>query len=476
MSMRHLALSCVLATLLLFVPRSGRAQDDIQLVPSGGEGAPPAGGLEIRGMHCTPDVQEVETRRPIPVSCTVDYPVAGIELRYRLEGPGKKWEKIELAQGEHGYTGTIPCSVTAKRGKMKLYLFGRNENNKVIARVGRSESPITIRLVEQSSSPPPALPGQQPPQRCYEQNECPPELTGTPACPGTRAPKNAKKGWGGSCSASSECQSGMQCVKGSCETPAKCDDATDCTDGGECVDGLCHVPDAAELEDRMGPPKHHWIGLHAGPDIYLMNAAKGACGAATEDSRDFACFDGGNEYRGTPNTVYSGTVASGVYLATIRALLSYEYAAGRVAAGVRLGWAFRGAPKGFSPVHLEGRFLYSLRKDPFNATFRPYLGLALGYAQVDASGSVNLVDCKSEDEDARAECLNAATPAALSMLNPAVATAYRLDAYRSGSRFFFGPALKLMFAISNESAVVLNLNTMFPNVTFQPTLGYELGL
>lgn len=475
MSMRHLALSCLFASLCLLLAGGASADDDdIELVSS--DGAPAAGELEIRGMHCTPDVKEVEIRRAIPISCTVDYPVAGVELRYRLEGPGKKWEKIELTQGDNGYTGTIPCGVTAKRGKMKFYLFGRNENNKVIARIGRSESPLTIRLVEKSSALPPALPGQQPPQRCYEQNECPPELTGTPACPGTRAPKNVKKGWGGSCTSSSECQSSMECVKGSCETPAKCDDAKDCPEGGECTDGVCHVPDEEELKERLGPPKHHWIGLHAGPDVYLMSAAKGACGVTTEDSKNFACFDGGNEYKGTPNNVYSGTVPSGVYLATIRALLSYEYAAGRFAAGARLGWAFRGAPKGFSPIHFEARALYSVRRDPFNLSFRPYLGLVVGYAQVDAAGTVDVVDCKNTDATASETCRNASTPAELKMLDPATATAYKLAAYRSGSRFFFGPALRLMFALSNESAIVLNVNTMLPNVTFEPTLGYEMGL
>jgi len=36
-----------------------------------------------------------------------------------------------------------------------------------------------VRLVEHSNATPPALPGQKAPQRCYEQNECPPELLGT---------------------------------------------------------------------------------------------------------------------------------------------------------------------------------------------------------------------------------------------------------------------------------------------------------
>src|SRR5689334_355141 len=128
-SVRHLVFSCLLAWLVLLLGATARAQDDdIQLIPTPPSGPPPSapppapGEIEIRGMHCTPDVKEVELRRSIPISCTVDYPVAGVELRYRIEAPGKKWEKIELAQGDNGYTRKIPCGVTSKRGQVKPYL------------------------------------------------------------------------------------------------------------------------------------------------------------------------------------------------------------------------------------------------------------------------------------------------------------------------------------------------------------------
>jgi hypothetical protein len=470
-SMRHFALSCLLACLVLCAGRAHAQDDDIQLVPTPAAGAPAPGEIEIRGMHCTPDVKEVEIRRPIPISCSVDYPVAGVELRYQT--PGKKWEKIELEQGDTGYTGTIPCAVTSQRGNLKLYLFGRNEDNKVVARIGRRETPLIVHLVEKSKAAPPALPGQQAPARCYEQNECPPELVGTPACPGTHAVKNAKKGWGGTCAKTDECQSGMECIKGSCETPNKCDDAKDCAEGGECIDGVCHVPDAEELKDRVGPPKHHWFGIHAGPDFLIMREATGACGSTTSDSKNFDCFEGGNLYAGTPNDFWAGHVKSGVYLATVRALLSYEYMFGRLALGGKVGWAFRGAPKGFSPFHLEARALYSIRKDPFNLNFRPYLGLAVGHAQVDAAAAVVIVDCSP---DTTGTC-RSTTPDKLGPLGmTGQAVPHQLNAYRSGSSFFIGPSLMMMFALSNEAAIVFNLTAMLPDLAFEPTLGYQMGL
>ena len=121
--------------------------------------------IEVRGMDCVPQVKEVETRRPIPVLCQTDYDVAGVELRYQPPG-ANKWEKIELPKTDAGYQGTIPCIVTARPGPLKIYVFARNENNKVIARVGRHQNPMIIRIVEHSNLPAPALPNQKAPDRC----------------------------------------------------------------------------------------------------------------------------------------------------------------------------------------------------------------------------------------------------------------------------------------------------------------------
>jgi hypothetical protein len=479
-------LSCLITSTLLFLGASARAQDDdIQLIPTPESGPPPAaaGEPDVRGMHCVPDLKEVETRRAIPMACTVDYPVAGVELRYRMEG-AKKWEKIDLTQTDNGYAATLPCSATGERGTLQFYLFGKNENNKVIARVGRRESPLSVKLVDHSSLKPPALPGQSAPQRCYEPNACPKQFLGTATCPGTQAPpkvvekKVEKKSWGASCKDTSECQSGLECMKNSCETPAKCEDTKDCSEGSECVDGICHIPTAAELKGRIGPPKHHWIGLHAGVDFYMMSSASGVCGTTTDDSKDFDCFDGGNLYSGTPNVLYAGHVKPSLYFATVRAMLSYDYAFGRLLVGGRLGWAFRGAPKDFSPIHIEARAHYSLVKKPFDEHFRPYLGLSVGHAQVDAYGQVVIADCVSVDAPTQQACKTQTDPNKVKgyLTDPTVAVARQLNAYHHGAPFFFGPSLMLMYALSNESAFVFNFLVMLPDVTFEPTIGYQLGL
>ena len=477
------ALAVLFAWFVTLLAAPAVADDDIELIPAGqapapaeaapAPAAPAPGEIEIRGMHCTPDVKEVEIRRPIPISCTVDYPAMGVELRYKI-GSGK-WEKIELEQAESGYAGTIPCGVTSKTGTLKFYLFARNEKNKVIARIGRNETPLSIRLVQHSKAKPPALPGQQPPQRCFDPNECPPELVGTPACPGTHVSKSAKKGWGATCALTTECSTGLECVKGSCESPAKCEANNDCSEGGECIDGKCHVPDAEELKGQLGPAKHHWFGLHFATDFLIPGEGSAICGpdTASADAKKFACFQGGNEYTGSPNTQVGNHFAGGFYVATMRALLSYDYMVGRFSVGARLGWAFRGAPKDFSPIHIEARAAYSLRKDPFKLNFRPYLGLAFGHAQVDASSKTDIVDCVSKDPT----CISTADKNALNgYLMSGDAAIRHVEAYRSGAPFFFGPTISLMYAFTNDAAVVLNINAMFPDVAIQPSIGYQMAL
>src|SRR5690606_32319894 len=48
------------------------------------------GGAVPGGMTCTPDVTEMQTRRPVPVSCSSDAGAASVELRYKAFGE-QKW-------------------------------------------------------------------------------------------------------------------------------------------------------------------------------------------------------------------------------------------------------------------------------------------------------------------------------------------------------------------------------------------------
>jgi hypothetical protein len=201
-------------------------------------------------------------------------------------------------------------------------------------------------------------------------------MFGSAACPGTKKggaataatepAKAPKGGWGASCEKTSQCAANLACISGSCETPPKCTTNEECS-SNECADGVCQYPDPEELASRLGPPMNHWVGLHVALDLMLMRSAKGVCGSESADSELFECYDAGDPYEDTPNEENAGDADGKVTIATKRLLLSYEYATGRFAFGTRIGWAFGGAPKDFQPLHIDGRLLYGLKKDPLNS-------------------------------------------------------------------------------------------------------------
>ncbi|HVR20343.1 MAG TPA: hypothetical protein VMS65_11620, partial [Polyangiaceae bacterium] len=197
------------------------------------------------------------------------------------------------------------------------------------------------------------------------------------------------------------------------------------------------------------------------------------------------CYKDGNAYTGVPNDANASNVASGLHLATLRALLSYDFVFKRFMFGGRLGWAFLGAPEDFTPIHIEARALYSLRKGPENNRFRPYLGLAAGYAQVQTKVSTKILDCVAPPgvtdqlmiDAAVADCKDDTLQTEMDAKKAAGSAVEReLDAYHQGGKIFFGPTLTLQHMFSNESAIVFNLNVMFPNVVFQPSIGYAMGI
>lgn len=441
------------------------AEEEVEEAEEEPEAPPDIGGLE-----CSPAVTEVETRRPIPISCGVTKDgVSRIEIRYKPPGQ-KKVTRLALRKDGDEWTGEIPCGATAKSGDFKLSFTARGAGDRVIAKINT----VTIQLVEASEEMPPSFPGKDPPMRCYDAAECPAEFRGTAACPGTKVSGSASKSWGASCAASSECQAGLACVNGTCDQPPKCETTSECPSGGECVEGVCSFPDPADAASRLGEPRFNWIGLHFGLDVLLVRDAVGVCGNETADSEDYTCFRGGDPYSGTVNTVYNegGKVNAGFRMATMRVMASYDRWFGRFAAGARVGFAFGGAPEDFNPLHLEVRALYSMRRDPLRQRLRPYLGLMAGLAQADPKSKTRVVDCT----DASPNCEDASLEELAAPGNFPGAAELSLDAYRTGSTVFFGPALGVIYAFSNEQAMQLNVNAMFPDLVVQPSLGYVMGL
>jgi hypothetical protein len=412
-------------------------------------------------IDCFPELTEVETRRTIPLACTIPKPVTSMELRYRP--PGEQWKTAAMKKIGDEWQAEIPCSATVKAGELEFSISARTKKDKTAGKL----DPITVKLVDSTNEAPPAIPGTEAPARCFDPSECPGDMLGTAACPGTKKGKGVRS-WGASCAESTECTKGLACVAGTCESPPKCEADNEC-ESGVCSGGVCAFPDSEELAGQLGPPKFNWVGLEFGVDFKPVGEAVGVCGSATDDADDYSCFEGGDEYDGLPNVNNAGTVDSSIGIATLRAMVSYHRAFGRLLGGVRLGFAFRGAPEGFLPLHIEARAAYSLRSDPLKRRLRPYLGLGFGLAQVDTQSKVTIVDCTTPG------CATQPQINQTDILSGA-AQLKELTAYRSGKKFFFGPTLTVIWAITNESGVVFNTNVMFPELVISPSVGYLLGL
>lgn len=368
------------------------------------------GGAVPGGMTCTPDVTEMQTRRPVPVSCSSDAGAASVELRYKAFGE-QKWAKVPLVKDGDYWQAQIPCEATADAGALRWYVQARAESGDVVDNFGTEQQPVVMTVTEDSAADPPAYPGQVAPERCTGMGSdaeiCPPDF---PGC-GSGDKECGDKDWGASCDNSSECKCGLLCVDGACETAPSCESDSDCAEG-TCVGGTCSVGGGGG-DGPVGPYKSMWIGAHFAYDLGTVGGDD-VCYSATQANGNFACFEGDQPYpndsRGytdpTSNTFFgeephTGTnIASGIAPGTMRALLSLDYAlTPKITVGGRAGYALGGNPEDFLPVHAEARASYHILG--LGSSFGPYVGVGAGLAQVDMKVSATMFNCspKTAAED-----------------------------------------------------------------------------
>src|SRR5690606_37057594 len=383
--------------------------------PGGGEdlGGQPVAGDDIAaiaagadvpgGMTCTPVVPEVQTRRPIPVSCTSEMDPASAEIRYKAFGE-ESWEKVALVKrGGDQWQAEIPCSATGDAGALRWYVQARSETGDIVDNYGTADQPVMVTLTEDSAAEPPAFPGQKAPPRCSgmgtDEEICPPDF---PGCD-TGEQQCGDKDWGASCGNSTECKCGLLCVDGACETAPACESDSDCP-VGTCIGGTCGVSADDAESGPAGPYKKLWIGAHFGLDVGTIGGDE-VCYSGTQENGTFACFEGSQPYPNTTDPTridpvsgateepHTGTnINSGFAMGTMRALLSLDYALGpSFTLGARAGYAFGGNPEDCLPVHGEWRAAYHCRG--LGSTCGPYLGLSAGLAQVDMKVSADMFNC-----------------------------------------------------------------------------------
>lgn len=444
----------------------------------GGEGGkkPPKGEDAAGEMDCVPKVTEVQTRRPIPISCTTEEEATKAELKYKEFG-GEQWKTVKMSKKGDAFQAEIPCSATQLAGTLRFYVRAQDASGETVDTHGSKSKPVELAIVAQTDQDAPSFPDKDPPARCAEQEECPPDF------PGCKKGGGGTKGWGSSCASTDECQSGLSCVNGTCEQGQTCDVDADCPSGAKCSGGKC------DASGPSGPFKKNWMGLHAAYDLAIVGGDD-VCSQQSQDKEGFACFYEGTEeqYRFDPQPGVANKISTGVAPATARVMLSFDRVLGtNITLGARVGYAFNGGPAAgknkdvkFLPYHGELRVQYWLGgKDVFSKKgIRPYIGAGGGLAQVDAKLPVTVRDCANGAKNA-----NTSDPFYVSCRSGQPGfqgKPLNLDAYKKLGQSFVGINGGIVYATSPNGGFQLNLNVMQMLPTsgqvLEPSIGYVMGL
>ncbi len=443
-----------------------------------GAAAPAVAGAE---MECSIDTgSEVEMRRPIPISCAVPEGAKQAVLAYKEFG-GSQFVNLPMTIQEGNARAAIPCSATKMIGALSYVIIIKDTSKATVGSVGTLEAPAQLSIVQTTLQPPPAFPGEAPPARCAEEEECPP---GMPGC--TRA---GGGGWGDACTPAEQCKKGLYCSAGTCENAPSCEVDSDCA-SGRCAEGFCDMGDNPGVGGGGGGYRKIWVGAHFGVDVYMYGAGQNVCSAQNVAvDRKYACYEPDNKtplvegYPGVsggfPNSTYpngQGTIKGGPKLTTLRALLSFDYAiSANLMVGGRVGFAFNGGPKSYTysnynavtegksflPIHVEPRLTYhfvSLGKPGIH----PYIHAGGGLAQIDGKMQVQICGKVAADGD-MASC-------------PSPRSVYVYKRLGQGFVTLGGGA---MYPFGKNFGAVLNVNLMYmlPDSGFviEPSLGAMIG-
>ncbi len=451
-------------------------------LPNNGGGKKPFNENLPGEMQCTPDVGEVQTRRPIPVSCTTDEDAVKAEIRYKEFG-GDHWKTVDMHKHGKYFQATVPCSATKLAGPLRVYVRAKDASGDTVDQWGSKSKPAEFKIVPKTDAEPPSFPDRDPPDRCAEEVECPPGLPGCKS--GGGGASHGTKGWGDTCEESTECKEGLVCLNGSCENAPSCDTNADCPSGSTCVDSKCQGAESGGGGGGpAGPYKKNWLGLHVGLDIAIMGGDN-VCSQDSQNSKGFACFASGtsDQYFGDPQVGAGDKISTGAALGTVRLMASYDRAlTPNIMVGARVGYAFNGGPKAgnaaFLPFHGEVEAQYWFGHNALGKKgIRPYVKVGGGMAQVDAKLPVTIVDCgTTSTNSAHDSCVK---PPGTPNAGTGGKTG-QLDAYKKLGQAFIAAGGGVMYALTKNSGLQLNVNVMFMLPTsgqvIEPSLGYVFGL
>ncbi len=407
-------------------------------------------------MRCTPEQRQIQTRMPIPISCTSDLNPAGAVLKFQEFGSGE-WREMEMQKVGGELRATIPCDVTDIAGPLLFYVGAKDKSGEYIDQYGSRKQPATIHLSETAPGPAPAFPGETPVTRCPAAEDCPPDF---PGCGDSQDAQCGDLDWGSACDNSAQCKCGLTCKGGTCEQAQACSTDEDCSGGEACIGGYCSV-----AQKDAGPYKKHWVGGSFGADVTFIGGNQ-LCSQFRADGYSTYClYSDGARYVAPPNQTGNGieVAPAGPIMGQLRFKLSYDYAlSDHMRVGAKAGVAFLNAPvpqsgidvSPFMLLHLEGRFTYtftSLAKKGF----RPSAFLAVGLAEVSTGIPVQ----STQPMDDRT-----------------------LYVHKRAGLLMAGGGLTIDYAINDNMAVGFDLGahllaaSYVPSVAIHPALSFTYGL
>ena len=418
-------------------------------------------------MHTPPVEQTVLTPVPIYVEVPEDVTPAKVVVRYKAFGQ-VEWKTLELRRLGKGFGGEVPCQdVGSSTGDFLYFVQATDQVGDVVATSGSRASPHKVAIKNMIGIDPPHLPGVVPPNKCVDTVDCPP---GLPGCPAGKAP--AGKGWGATCEQDGECNEGLTCKNGVCESGEKsdaeeppssgrlCDTTTEC-DPGE----ICTTAKVCEREARRR--KRVWLSLNLGQDLSFLASQPNVCGSPLKlPPSQYKCIDrDGYNYEGIPEASGPGrgnAINGGVHLPSPRIMAGVDVlVADNVTLGARLGYVFGVAPgRPMGHLHAELRAAFWFGKDPFaREGFRPYLVVAGGLAEIDDKLEVGVVETD---------------------LSKGIYPRQNLTVWRRTGGGFAGGGGGVMIPLAAGHALLgeVKLQALFPDfgLALAPSIGYALGL
>jgi hypothetical protein len=415
-------------------------------------------------MECSLAAKEVQTRRPIPISCASVEEATKAELRYEVKED--KWERIKMKKKEGRFQATIPCTATKKAGSLRFYVRAQDSEGTAVDSFGNKSEPVEIEIVKETDEEAPAFPDDDAPRRCS---------------------KSAAGGKGGEDDEEEEE-----------EEPQSCIDDGECK-SGKCTDGTCEKGEKEDDDTPKGPAAQNWLGLHVAYDFAIVGGAD-VCSQESQRDKGFVCFykDTEDQYLFNPQPRVANNISTGLAPATFRVLLSFDrLVTDNITVGGRLGYAFGGGPPSgedqevkFLPYHAELRASYWIGTKPMaKEGFRPYVGISAGAAQVDAKLGVTVGDCGGQPDGSAPSKPGATLPIdqafSSACSNDQLAAGDKaaplaLDVYKKLGKGFGGIHLGAVYALSKNGGVQLNINVMHflptSGQVIEPSLGYVFGL